>query len=45
LALKTWIVPSSSFQATTPVQAPSVMTRSMAKYSMKNSAFCFSDWP
>jgi hypothetical protein len=40
------MVPSSRFQATTPVQRPSsVIIRSMAKYSMKNSALFFSDWP
>ena len=38
LARKRWIVPSSSFEATTPRQRPSSsMIRSMAKYSMKNS--------
>jgi hypothetical protein len=39
LAPKRWIVPSSSFSATTPRQRPSSsMIRSMAKNSMKNSA-------
>src|SRR5215468_268066 len=45
-ALKRWIVPSSRLSAITPTQRPSsVMIRSMAKYSTKNSAECFSAWP
>jgi hypothetical protein len=39
------MVPSSRFIATTPRQAPSSIKRSMAKYSMKNCAECFSDCP
>jgi len=38
-------VPSSSFQAVTPVQTPSCMIRSRAKYSMKNSTSRRTDWP
>ena len=46
LALKRWSVPSSSLMATTPRQRPSSsMIRSMAKYSMKNSAAWRSAWP
>ena len=46
LAEKRCKVPSSSFQQSTPVQAPSSsMIRSIAKYSIKNSALFFRDWP